>query len=133
MNKGTKKIILVTGGTGFIGSHTCVALIDAGYDVLVLDNLTNSCASVIQRIEKVCGQEPGFIEGDIRDKAMLNRLFETREITAVMHFAGLKAVGESVEKPMEYYENNVGGTLDLLAAMQRAGVRTMVFSSLATV
>lgn len=128
-----EKTILVTGGTGFIGSHTCVVLIEAGYDVLVLDNLSNSSAAVIRSIGKICGREPDFIEGDIRDKALLNRLFETRHIAAVVHFAGLKAVGESMEMPIEYYENNVGGTLDLLAAMQHAGVKTMVFSSSATV
>lgn len=125
--------VLVTGGTGFIGSHTCVALLEAGYNVLVLDNLSNSSAAVIQRIQQICAREAGFIEGDIRDKALLNKLFDTHPITAVIHFAGLKAVGESVEKPLEYYENNVGGTLDLLAAMQHAGVKTMVFSSSATV
>jgi UDP-glucose 4-epimerase len=125
--------ILVTGGTGFIGSHTCVALLEAGHDVLVLDNLSNSRASVMQRIGQVCGREPVFIEGDIRDKALLKNLFQKHTITAVIHFAGLKAVGESAEKPLEYYENNVGGTLDLLAAMQYAGVKTMVFSSSATV
>ena len=128
-----KKTILVTGGTGFIGSHTCVALLEAGYDVLVLDNLSNSCASVVHSIQMICGREPTFIEGDIRDQALLNKLFETYPVAAVIHFAGLKAVGESVEKPLEYYENNVGGTLDLLAAMQNAGVKTMVFSSSATV
>lgn len=133
MTTNTKKTILVTGGTGFIGSHTCVALLEAGYNVLVLDNLSNSNAAVIRNIRRVCGFEPDFIEGDIRDKALLNKLFETFPISAVIHFAGLKAVGESVMKPWEYYENNVGGTLDLLAAMQHAGVKTMVFSSSATV
>ncbi len=128
-----KKTILVTGGTGFIGSHTCVALLEAGHKVLVLDNLSNSNAGVIQSIKQVCGREPDFVDGDIRDKALLNKLFGTFPINAVIHFAGLKAVGESVEKPWEYYENNVGGTLDLLAAMQHAGVKTMVFSSSATV
>ena len=128
-----RKTILVTGGTGFIGSHTCVALLEAGYKVLVLDNLSNSNAAVIQSIKQVCGREPDFVEGDIRDKALLNKLFERFPVNAVIHFAGLKAVGESVEKPWEYYENNVGGTLDLLAAMQHAGVKTMVFSSSATV
>ena len=128
-----KKTILVTGGAGFIGSHTCVALLEAGYNVLVLDNLSNSNAAVIQSIKQVCGRKPDFVEGDIRDKALLNKLFETFPVYAVIHFAGLKAVGESVEKPWEYYENNVAGTLDLLAAMQHAGVKTMVFSSSATV
>jgi UDP-glucose 4-epimerase len=125
--------ILVTGGTGFIGSHACVALLEAGYDVVVLDNLSNSDATVIQRIKQICGREPAFVQGDIRDRALLKNLFETHPISAVIHFAGLKAVGESVEKPLEYYENNVGGTLDLLDAMRQAGVRTMVFSSSATV
>jgi len=128
-----KTTILVTGGTGFIGSHTCVTLLETGYDVLVLDNLSNSNASVIGSIQQICGLKPTFIEGDIRDQSLLKRLFETYPVSAVIHFAGLKAVGESVEKPLEYYENNVGGTLDLLAAMQSAGVKTMVFSSSATV
>jgi UDP-glucose 4-epimerase len=125
--------ILVTGGTGFIGSHACVALLEAGYDVVVLDNLSNSDATVIQRIKQICGREPAFVQGDIRDRALLKNLFETHPISAVIHFAGLKAVGESVEKPLEYYENNVGGTLGLLDAMRHADVRTMVFSSSATV
>ena len=128
-----KESILLTGGTGFIGSHTCVALLDAGYDVVVLDNLANSDASIIGRIEQICGRKPVFIEGDIRDKALLKTLFQQHSISAVIHFAGLKAVGESVEKPLKYYENNVGGSLDLLAAMQEADVKTIVFSSSATV
>jgi UDP-glucose 4-epimerase len=127
------KSILVTGGTGFIGSHTSVALLDAGYDVIVLDNLDNSDASVIDRIGQICGREPVFIEGDIRDRTLLENIFEQHPISAVMHFAGLKAVGESVEKPLKYYENNVGGTLDLLAAMQQADIKTIVFSSSCTV
>jgi UDP-glucose 4-epimerase len=125
--------ILLTGGTGFIGSHACVALLDAGYDVVVLDNLANSDVSVVGRIGRICGREPIFVEGDIRDKALLKNLFRQHSISAVIHFAGLKAVGESVEKPLAYYENNVGGTLDLLAAMQEANVKTIVFSSSATV
>ncbi len=124
---------LLTGGTGFIGSHACVALLDAGYDVVVLDNLANSDVSVIERIGRICGREPIFIKGDIRDKALLKNLFQQHSISAVIHFAGLKAVGESVEKPLAYYENNVGGTLDLLAAMQEADVKTIIFSSSATV
>ena len=127
------KSILVTGGTGFIGSHTCVALFEAGYDVVVLDNLCNSEASVIGRIGQICGQEPVFIEGDIRDAGLLEGLFAKHPISAVLHFAGLKAVGESVNKPQEYYDNNVAGTSVLLAAMQVADVKTMVFSSSATV
>lgn len=125
--------ILVTGGTGFIGSHTCVALLEAGHEVVVLDNLCNSRGSVIERIGRICGREPVFIEGDIRDKALLTGLFETHPISAVMHFAGLKAVGESMRQPLRYYNNNVGGAVVLLEAMADAGVRTMIFSSSATV
>lgn len=125
--------VLVTGGTGFIGSHTCVALLDAGFDVIVVDNLHNSDASVIQRIGKICGREPVFVKGDIRDAALLDNIFQSHSISAVMHFAGLKAVGESVEQPLQYYQNNVGGTMTLLAAMQQADVKTLVFSSSATV
>jgi len=127
------KSILVTGGTGFIGSHACVVLLDAGYNVIVLDNLCNSEASVIGRVGQICGREPVFIKGDIRDAALLKSLFAKHPISAVLHFAGLKAVGESVEKPLEYYDNNVAGTSVLLSAMQDAGVKTMVFSSSATV
>ena len=125
--------ILVTGGTGFIGSHTCVALLDAGYDVVVLDNLCNSDVSVIGRIGQICGREPLFIEGDIRDAVLLRTLFTETPISAVLHFAGLKAVGESVKKPDEYYDNNVEGTKVLLTAMQQTDVKTIVFSSSATV
>jgi UDP-glucose 4-epimerase len=125
--------ILITGGTGYIGSHTCVELIQAGHSVLLLDNLSNSHIEVLNRIERITGERPGFIEGDIRDSALLDRLFADYPVKSVIHFAGLKAVGESVEKPLEYYDNNVRGTLDLLAAMRRAGVRTLVFSSSATV
>jgi UDP-glucose 4-epimerase len=128
-----KSQILVTGGTGFIGSHTCVSLIEAGHEVIILDNLCNSDASVIGRIGKICGIEPVFVKGDIRDKALLKNLFRQYDFSAVVHFAGLKAVGESTELPMAYYENNVGGTLDLLEAMQQATVNTLVFSSSATV
>ena len=129
-------MILVTGGTGYIGSHTCVALAQTGHELLILDNLCNSRADVVDRLETLCGKRPGFIEGDIRDAALLDQLFARHPIEAVMHFAGLKAVGESVEKPLEYYDNNVHGTLQLLAAMRRAqtmNVKTFVFSSSATV
>jgi len=125
--------ILVTGGAGFIGSHTCVALLDAGHDVVVLDNLCNSDSGVLQRIGRICGREPVFVEGDVRDGALLKQLFDKHPVSAVMHFAGLKAVGESIQLPLTYYENNVSGTLALLAAMRNADVRTMVFSSSATV
>ncbi len=127
------KSILVTGGTGFIGSHACVALLDAGHQLVVLDNLCNSDATVIGRIGQICGREPVFVEGDIRDADLLESLFNEHSISAVLHFAGLKAVGESVKKPQEYFDNNVVGTSVLLTAMQKADVKTIVFSSSATV
>ena len=127
------KTILVTGGTGFIGSHTCVALFEAGYNVVVLDNLCNSDQAVIGRIGQICGRQPVFVEGDIRDAELLDGLFVEHSISAVLHFAGLKAVGESVKKPKEYYYNNVVGTSVLLAAMKKADVKSFVFSSSATV
>jgi len=126
-------MILITGGAGYIGSHTCVALAQAGRDIVILDNLSNSRASVIDRLGTLCDKRPQFIQGDVRDAALLDRVFAEHSIQAVIHFAGLKAVGESVAKPLEYYDNNVRGTLELLAAMRRAGVRTLVFSSSATV
>ena len=126
-------MILVTGGTGYIGSHTCVALAQAGHELLILDNLCNSRADVVDRLETLCGRRPLFIQGDVRDIQLLDNLFASYAINAVMHFAGLKAVGESVEKPLEYYNNNVHGTLQLLAAMRRTKVKTFVFSSSATV
>ncbi|MCX7180607.1 MAG: SDR family NAD(P)-dependent oxidoreductase, partial [Proteobacteria bacterium] len=126
-------MILVTGGTGYIGSHTCVALAAAGHELLILDNLCNSRADVVNRLETLCGKRPEFVEGDVRDPVVLDQVFDRHPITAVMHFAGLKAVGESVERPLEYYDNNVHGTLQLLAAMRRASVKTFVFSSSATV
>ena len=102
-----KKSVLVTGGTGFIGSHTCVALLEDGYEVVILDNLCNSDASVVGRIGQICGREPVFVHGDIRDVALVKSLFKEHHVDAVVHFAGLKAVGESVQKPLDYYENNV--------------------------
>ena len=126
-------MILVTGGTGYIGSHTCVALAQAGHKILILDNLCNSRLSVIDRLQILCGVRPGFVQGDVRDKSLLDKLFAKHPIDSVIHFAGLKAVGESVEKPLDYYDNNVRGTLELLAAMQEAKVKTLVFSSSATV
>ncbi len=126
-------MILVTGGTGFIGSHACVALAQAGHELLILDNLCNSRADVVERLAGICGRRPLFVEGDVRDAARLDEVFDRHSIRAVIHFAGLKAVGESVAKPLEYYDNNVHGTLQLLAAMRRAQVRSFVFSSSATV
>ena len=126
-------MILITGGTGYIGSHACVALVEAGFDVLLLDNLANSEASVVDRLETICGKRPGFVDGDIRDGGLLSRVFRDFQIDAVMHFAGLKSVGESVANPLDYYDNNVVGTHVLLDRMRASGVNTMVFSSSATV
>jgi len=125
--------ILVTGGAGYIGAHACVALIEAGYTPLVLDNLSNASALSLQRVGRISGQTPQLIEGDIRDGALLARVFAAQPIAAVMHFAGLKAVGESVAQPLRYYDNNVAGSCTLLGAMRDAGVRSLVFSSSATV
>ena len=125
--------ILVTGGAGYIGSHTCVALIDAGYTPLVLDNLCNSSAESLARVARITGVRPALIEGDIRDQALLEDLLARHRPQAVIHFAGLKAVGESVQQPLEYYDNNIGGTTTLLRAMQGAGLRNIIFSSSATV
>jgi UDP-glucose 4-epimerase len=127
------KKILVTGGTGYIGSHTVVSLLEAGYEVVILDNLSNSKISVIERIEKITNKRPWFIEGDIRNESLLNKLFSDQKIDAVIHFAGLKAVGESVEEPLKYYENNVNGSISLLKAMKNANVTNIVFSSSAAV
>ena len=125
--------ILVTGGTGYIGSHTCVALIKAGYKPLAYDNLCNSSAESLARVERITGVRPDFIQADIRDASALDSAFNAHDVQAVIHFAGLKAVGESVDKPLSYYDNNVGGTVALLQAMQRTGLRTIIFSSSATV
>jgi len=125
--------ILVTGGAGYIGSHTCVMLLEAGYDVVVADNLANSSREAIERVQEITGKTMRFYECDIRDRAGLDALFAANAIDAVIHFAGLKAVGESVAKSLMYYENNIGGTLCLLEAMQAAGVKKIVFSSSATV
>jgi len=126
-------LILITGGTGFIGSHTATALAAAGRDFLILDNLGNSQRSVLDRLARIVGKTPVFVEGDVRDAALLDRVFAEHRIDAVVHFAALKAVGESVAKPVAYYENNVAGTVKLVEAMERAGVRKLVFSSSATV
>jgi UDP-glucose 4-epimerase len=125
--------ILVTGGTGFIGSHTCVALNSAGHDVTIIDDLSNSQRDVVDRIEKISGRRPTFVEGDVRDHALLRRIFAQRPVDAVIHFAGLKAVGESVAQPLRYYDCNVGGAIILCEEMAAAGVKTLIFSSSATV
>jgi UDP-glucose 4-epimerase len=125
--------ILVTGGAGYIGSHACVELLQAGYDPVVVDNLCNSRREVFGRIERIAGRPVAFHECDVRDAAALRRIFGAYAIDAVLHFAGLKAVDESVARPLDYYDNNVGGTLALCAAMAEAGVRRLIFSSSATV
>ncbi|HEX9174220.1 MAG TPA: UDP-glucose 4-epimerase GalE [Telluria sp.] len=125
--------ILVTGGMGYIGSHTVVELLNAGHEVLVVDNLSNSQPVVQQRVEKIAGKTFEFEEADIRDRAALERIFGAHQIGAVIHFAGLKAVGESVAQPLRYYDNNVNGSVMLFETMARFGVKTLVFSSSATV
>ena len=125
--------ILVTGGTGFIGSHAIVELINEGYSVLALDNLSNSKPPVIKRIQEITGKSFEFLNGDIRDAQLLKNLFSNHTIDSVMHFAGLKAVGESVSNPLAYYENNISGSVNLYRAMEEADVYNLVFSSSATV
>ncbi len=125
--------ILVTGGAGFIGSHTCVELLNADYETIILDNLSNSKRESVNRVEEITGKKIKFVECDIRDRKGLDKIFAENKIDAVIHFAGLKAVGESCEKPLEYYDNNIGGTVMLLEAMRDAGCKKIVFSSSATV
>src|SRR5690554_2937743 len=125
--------IMVTGGAGYIGSHCLLALLAAGYQPLVLDNLSNSSRSALQRVEQISGHKIDFIEGDIRDAELLAQLFSRHQVGAVIHFAGLKAVGESVARPLRYYDNNVHGSQVLLQQMLHAGVEQLVFSSSATV
>ncbi len=126
-------VILVTGGAGYIGSHTCVELLNAGYEVVVMDNLCNSSEEALEAVEEITGKKLKFYETDMLDKDGLEEIVQKESIDAVIHFAGLKAVGESVEKPLEYYYNNLSGTLTLCDAMRRHGVKDMVFSSSATV
>ena len=125
--------VLVTGGAGYIGSHTCVELLEQGMGVVVIDNLVNSSAKAIERIEQITGKHVDFYENDVRDRAALDRIFEKHDINCAVHFAGLKAVGESVVMPLEYYDNNLNSTITLCEAMRDHGVRNIVFSSSATV
>ena len=126
--------ILVTGGAGFIGSHTCVELLNAGYEVVVVDNLYNSSKEALKRVEEITGKSVKFYEADIRDKEAMNAIFDKEtDVESVIHFAGLKAVGESVAKPIEYYDNNIAGTLVLCDVMRNHGVKNIIFSSSATI
>lgn len=125
--------VLVTGGAGYIGSHTCLELLLAGHDVVVIDNFSNSKPAVFDRIERICGRRPIFYEEDVRNSNKVAEILASYRIEAVVHFAGLKAIGESVEQPLQYYDNNVAGSLVLFGAMKDTGVRTLAFSSSATV
>ncbi|SFV75943.1 UDP-glucose 4-epimerase [hydrothermal vent metagenome] len=126
-------MVLVTGGAGYIGSHTCVLLVEAGYEIVVFDNLSNSSLESIRRVEKIVGKKIPFIKGDIRSHEDLRGAFEAYDIDSVIHFAGLKAVGESVNEPLKYYDNNIGGTVALCEVMNEYNCKKMVFSSSATV
>lgn len=125
--------ILVTGGAGYIGSHTCVELLEAGYDVVVVDNLYNASEKSLERVKEITGKELAFYQADILDEEALDKIFEKEKVDAVIHFAGLKAVGESVAKPLEYYKNNITGTLILCDVMRKHNVKNIIFSSSATV
>ncbi|AEX85667.1 UDP-galactose-4-epimerase [Marinitoga sp. 1135] len=125
--------ILITGGTGYIGSHACIEFLNAGYEIIVLDNFSNSKPAVLKRIKEITGKDFKFYEADLLDKNKIKEIFDENEIEAVIHFAGLKAVGESVEKPLLYYHNNITGTLNLLEVMKEKNVKKIVFSSSATV
>ena len=127
------KKILVTGGMGYIGSHTVIQLVESGYEPIIVDNLVNSKPEVLNRIEKICGKKPQFYEIDVRDEEKLDKVFDDNEIFAVIHFAGLKSVGESVQKPELYFNNNIGSTEVLLRVMEKHGCKNIVFSSSATV
>ena len=131
--RGEKMKILLTGGTGYIGSHTAIELIKQGYEVEIMDNLFNSKITVLDKIEEITGVKPKFYEIDLLDKDGMRKMFEEGKYELVIHFAGLKAVGESVEKPLKYYENNVGGTINLLECMKEFDVHKIIFSSSATV
>lgn len=127
------RVVLLTGATGYIGSHTCIEVVSAGWTPVIVDNLCNSSPVVLDRIERITGRRPEFVQADVRDRDALDRVFGAHPIAAVVHFAGLKAVGESVAEPLRYYENNVVGTTVLVDAMNRHGVKRLVFSSSATV
>ena len=121
--------ILVTGGAGYIGSHTCVELQNAGYEVVVLDNLSNSSEKALERVKAITGKDIKFYKGDILDRDILHKIFTEEKIDSCIHFAGLKAVGESVAKPWEYYNNNIAGTLVLVDVMRQHGCKNIIFSS----
>ncbi len=125
--------ILVTGGAGYIGSHTCLEMLNSGMDLVIVDNLSNSCSEAIRRIEKLSGRKVIFYKNDLCDADAMERIFEKHSFSSVIHFAGLKAVGESVRLPLEYFHNNLTGTITLLRTMARHGVKNLVFSSSATV
>lgn len=125
--------ILVTGGAGYIGTHTCVELLDKGYEVVVVDNFVNSSPKAVQRVEQITGKKVDLYEGDVRDRELLEKVFAENKVDWVIHFAGLKAVGESCEKPLAYYDNNLYGTIVLLETMQKHNCKNLVFSSSATV
>ena len=125
--------VLVTGGAGYIGSHTTVELLNAGHEVVCIDSLANSKYEAVRRVEGITGKKVKFYEGDIRDSAILDKIFTENKIDAVINFAGLKAVGESCQIPLEYYDNNIGGLLTLMFAMRKYGCKNLVFSSSATV
>jgi len=128
-----KNTVLVTGGAGYIGSHVCVELLEQGYPVVVLDNLCNGSLTALERVQDITGRSLMFQQGDVRDTALVRKLLREQQVGAVIHFAGLKAVGESVSQPLHYYDNNVTGAIELLQAMSEEGVKTLVFSSSATV
>ena len=128
-----KKCVLVTGGAGYIGSHTVVELLEEGYEPVIVDNLVNASEESLKRVEKITGKKPVFYKCDLRDRSALEKIFQKHDVSAVIHFAGLKAVGESVQMPLEYYDNNIGGTLVLLEVMRAANVKKLIFSSSATV